>query len=147
MALIRCPECGREISSAAKACPFCGFPLQDGQVEILFAVSSKVSGICIFHANRGSRRDAIIWEGRAGDTARFSVSGPTNIEVSYYASSDYRNHTKYYYGFLAAEGQYLVRAGERYVAFTSEPRTRYYYDVDDCRTEEYRYSISLRKQP
>ena len=29
MALIRCPECGREISSRAKACPHCGFPLDD----------------------------------------------------------------------------------------------------------------------
>ena len=29
MALIRCPECGREISSRAKACIHCGFPLDD----------------------------------------------------------------------------------------------------------------------
>ena len=28
MALIRCPECGREISSHAPACPSCGYPLQ-----------------------------------------------------------------------------------------------------------------------
>ena len=27
MALIRCPECGHEISDAAAACPNCGFPL------------------------------------------------------------------------------------------------------------------------
>ena len=28
MALIRCPECGREVSSQAPACPACGYPLQ-----------------------------------------------------------------------------------------------------------------------
>ena len=28
MALIRCPECGREVSSKAPACPACGYPLQ-----------------------------------------------------------------------------------------------------------------------
>lgn len=28
MALIRCPECGREVSSLAPACPHCGYPLQ-----------------------------------------------------------------------------------------------------------------------
>ena len=28
MALIRCPECGREISSHAPACPSCGYPMQ-----------------------------------------------------------------------------------------------------------------------
>ena len=27
MALIRCPECGREISDKAKSCPHCGYPL------------------------------------------------------------------------------------------------------------------------
>eukprot|EP01037_Dinobryon_pediforme_P018448 gene18448-18724_t len=28
MALIRCPECGREVSSQAPACPACGYPIQ-----------------------------------------------------------------------------------------------------------------------
>lgn len=27
MALIRCPECGREISDKAAACPGCGYPM------------------------------------------------------------------------------------------------------------------------
>lgn len=26
MALIKCPECGREVSDQAKACPSCGYP-------------------------------------------------------------------------------------------------------------------------
>lgn len=30
MALIQCPECGREVSSQAPACPACGYPLQAG---------------------------------------------------------------------------------------------------------------------
>ncbi len=29
MALINCPECGKEISSSAAACPNCGYPIQD----------------------------------------------------------------------------------------------------------------------
>lgn len=29
MALIKCPECGREISNKAKACIHCGYPLQE----------------------------------------------------------------------------------------------------------------------
>ena len=28
MALITCPECGKEISDKAKACPFCGYPIE-----------------------------------------------------------------------------------------------------------------------
>ena len=31
MALISCPECGREISSAAPACPGCGAPIATAQ--------------------------------------------------------------------------------------------------------------------
>ena len=33
MALIKCPECGREISSFAKACPNCGFPIEEYQEQ------------------------------------------------------------------------------------------------------------------
>jgi hypothetical protein len=29
MALINCPECGKEVSTAAKACPVCGFPVAE----------------------------------------------------------------------------------------------------------------------
>lgn len=29
MALIKCPECGRDVSTAAKVCPGCGFPMAE----------------------------------------------------------------------------------------------------------------------
>lgn len=29
MALIKCPECGREISNRAESCPHCGFPIRE----------------------------------------------------------------------------------------------------------------------
>jgi membrane protein YdbS with pleckstrin-like domain len=29
MALIKCPECGQQVSTAAKACPACGFPVAE----------------------------------------------------------------------------------------------------------------------
>ncbi len=29
MALIKCPECGRDVSTAAKVCPGCGFPIAE----------------------------------------------------------------------------------------------------------------------
>ncbi len=31
MALIECPECGREVSSSAAACPACAYPLATGR--------------------------------------------------------------------------------------------------------------------
>ena len=33
MALVDCPECGRQISTLAVACPHCGFPLSREAVE------------------------------------------------------------------------------------------------------------------
>lgn len=34
MALINCPECGKEISDKAKACIHCGYPLEDVKISI-----------------------------------------------------------------------------------------------------------------
>ena len=33
MALISCPECGKEISDAARSCPHCGHPIQEPQPQ------------------------------------------------------------------------------------------------------------------
>lgn len=33
MALIKCPECGREISGKAASCPNCGIPLKSGDFD------------------------------------------------------------------------------------------------------------------
>ena len=36
MALITCPECGREVSDKAAACPYCGNPLKENpETEML----------------------------------------------------------------------------------------------------------------
>jgi hypothetical protein len=33
MSLIECPECKKEISSLAKACPLCGNPISSGTID------------------------------------------------------------------------------------------------------------------
>lgn len=40
MALIKCPECGKEISSEAKACPHCGKPIPRAQRKPFYKKSS-----------------------------------------------------------------------------------------------------------
>ncbi len=47
MSLIECPECGREVSDAARACPHCGFPF-----EVTEALEREVSE----HGNRCKRK-------------------------------------------------------------------------------------------
>ena len=34
MALINCPECGKDVSTKAKACPACGFPVAERSVPV-----------------------------------------------------------------------------------------------------------------
>lgn len=41
MAIIKCPECGKEVSDRAPACVHCGFPLQGVQVETIIAEDAK----------------------------------------------------------------------------------------------------------
>ena len=42
MALISCPECGKQVSTAAKACPGCGFPVAE-QIAPPTRLAGKVS--------------------------------------------------------------------------------------------------------
>jgi hypothetical protein len=36
MALIECPECGKEVSDAAQACPSCGATMPKGCLDTVF---------------------------------------------------------------------------------------------------------------
>lgn len=48
MALIKCPECGREISDKAAACPNCGAPVNSKKVIVhIFRPKKMLSGTAI----------------------------------------------------------------------------------------------------
>lgn len=82
MALIKCPECGREVSSSAQNCPQCGFPLSslrtDGIVTIKIAdgLAGKVN---IFEVSTSRS----LWLGRAGAVAEFKIEKPTKIGIGW----------------------------------------------------------------
>lgn len=40
MALIKCPECNKEISDKVKACPYCGYPFEQQEEAQKFEISS-----------------------------------------------------------------------------------------------------------
>jgi hypothetical protein len=46
MALINCPECGREISTAAEACPQCGHPNRASRGPKCYACSAPATTRC-----------------------------------------------------------------------------------------------------
>ena len=52
MALIKCSECGKEISSNARSCPHCGNPTQNRKIDVDKEVSALkkvlIVGVIIF---------------------------------------------------------------------------------------------------
>ncbi|MDE6260032.1 MAG: hydrogenase maturation nickel metallochaperone HypA [Oscillospiraceae bacterium] len=98
MALIKCFDCGKEISDRAGTCPFCGCPiselLKSGEtvkIKPLPAVNAEWQ-IGDTPPTPGDQKVSIssngktIWEGRAGDVAELSFVQPTNIDIKYHMS-------------------------------------------------------------
>lgn len=90
MAMITCPECGKQISDKAGTCPNCGCPIADcspsGEVRIKFSPVKSPSGL---NGNQsvslfaGSRT---LWEGKSGEVAKIHFDGPTQVTVKYHLS-------------------------------------------------------------
>ncbi len=45
MALINCPECGKETSDKATTCPNCGCPIKRAETKIMVKASSQFIGV------------------------------------------------------------------------------------------------------
>lgn len=88
MAIIRCPECGKEISDKAKTCIFCGCPIQEaattGKVRIKMPNNIVNGWVGLFSSRRAVVRDSkgnILWTGNHGENACFEVNGETKIII------------------------------------------------------------------
>lgn len=82
MSLIRCPECGRDVSNKAEACPNCGSPilLKSGIVMVRFPVKQgKVfkNRCAVFN----KKTNKLIVAGWMGETLSFICDEPTSIYV------------------------------------------------------------------
>lgn len=100
MALIKCFDCGKEISDRAGTCPFCGCPISE-LLESGETVKIKLSTAVL--AERWMNRDTpigpgdqkvsissngkVIWQGRAGDVAELSFVQPTSIDIQYHMNA------------------------------------------------------------
>lgn len=86
MALITCPECGKQVSSLAKACPNCGAPTNalSGTVRIKMP-NNVVEGLVGLFSSRCAlvtdKSGKILWKGKHGENASFSVNRPTRITI------------------------------------------------------------------
>lgn len=89
MALIKCPECGKEVSDKAKTCPNCGCPLEEtvtyGIVRIKLPNNVVDGMVGLFSSRDATITDyygKILWKGKHGDNASFTIDGPTNIKIN-----------------------------------------------------------------
>ena len=90
MALIKCVECGKEVSDRAQSCPNCGCPIEasvpNGTVRIKLSPVKAPTGF------NGNQKASIIsngktlWEGMTGDVAELYFEGPTTITAKYHLS-------------------------------------------------------------
>lgn len=89
MALIKCPECGKEISDKAAACPSCGCPVAamstKGIVKIkLPRTEQMANGFMGLLAAKDAyvySGNVRLWKGKHGETASFTIDKPTNITI------------------------------------------------------------------
>ncbi|MDR0838838.1 MAG: zinc ribbon domain-containing protein [Oscillospiraceae bacterium] len=78
MALIKCPECGTEVSDKAASCPKCAYPIQSAQADNFVKIKIKINAVGtvrIFDMDNGN----VLWEGNNNTVARLAISKPTTI--------------------------------------------------------------------
>ncbi len=103
MAMIKCPECGRDVSDRAGTCPQCGFPLSSLKTDgtVMIKIDGGLAGkVNVFETDTGRS----LWMGRAGDTAVFDIDKPTKVSVGWGIGKN-RADDKY---------TVLAKAGEKY---------------------------------
>ncbi|MBQ6520310.1 MAG: zinc ribbon domain-containing protein [Anaerolineaceae bacterium] len=94
MAIIKCPECGKDVSDKAVSCPACGYPIAskipNGDIQIkigiLKAKNKLQTGQMVLITDSNKQT---LWEGKAGDIARIHFEQITTITISYIATFFY----------------------------------------------------------
>lgn len=90
VALIECPECGKQVSDKAGSCPNCGCPIEDlstsGQVRIQIPSTQQIQpglvGALSSKAAVVKSGSETLWSGKHGQTAVFDIDGPTKITIT-----------------------------------------------------------------
>lgn len=86
MAMIKCPECGHDVSDKAKACPHCGFAVADnrpnGYIRVkLTCIRNRAQKVSILSTK------GFLWEGSTGQIAEFYLDAPTDVCIKYHSFS------------------------------------------------------------
>jgi hypothetical protein len=89
MALIKCIECGKEVSDKASTCPNCGCPLSEmvtsGVVRIKMPNNIVEGWVGLFSSRDATVTDSmgkVLWKGKHGENASFTIDEPTKITIN-----------------------------------------------------------------
>lgn len=96
MALIKCPECGGNVSDKAEVCIHCGYVLKEKPLEPVLVNVPALSG---FQMKFIVSYDGKKVEGKSGTTVEIYITKPTEISV----------HLKGYFGTPTI----MVKPGEK----------------------------------
>ena len=90
MALINCPECGKEVSNKAKSCPNCGCPIEvvNSTGEVKIKLSPLISSTGFNGKQKASilKGSEVIWEGYTGEVAELHFDKPADVTIKYHLS-------------------------------------------------------------
>lgn len=76
MALITCPECGKEISSSAQQCPHCGFSLQSSNTVTVLGYTETFAANPAVSIYQG---ETLMGTVERNEKVEISVSAPTEL--------------------------------------------------------------------
>lgn len=86
--LIKCEECGKEISDKTISCPNCGYPVSEmisrGIVRIKMPNNIVTGWVGLFSSRDASVKDEngkILWEGKHGENASFEIEHPIKVTI------------------------------------------------------------------
>lgn len=105
MALIKCPECGQEVSDKANVCPRCAFPISTLRTDgpVMIRIDNGLAGtVSIIEVETGLS----LWTGRSGGVAEFNIKKPTLVCASWGLGKNKVNKDK--------NCQIVVEAGKKY---------------------------------
>ena len=83
MAMIKCPECGREVSDKAAACPHCAYPIgkqaemNSGEMSFDCVSGQIFNNGCTVYDSHGNE----LAKCRQGDTISFPCTAPMSVTV------------------------------------------------------------------
>lgn len=116
MALIKCPECGRQVSDKASSCPQCGCPIASHQTSIKIRCLSTDRTVKYLIFKSGMVELA---RGAIGSVVTINISRPTRISVQ----------QKYTLITSGDTGSFMAEPGKCYEAKFCKPGLAFYQTV------------------